>query len=78
MRVLDILCDLIESRHFSHGDASEYLRRIFHTSRGFSKRTVRRLCAKNKIGRRSNLEEVDLERLIRVSVSKVLLQYTWL
>lgn len=71
VRVLRVLCDLIELQNMTQSDASEHLRQIFPSIRGFSPRSIRRLCTCNEIRRRSSLEDRDLDRLIRANIARV-------
>ena len=69
--IASLLQELIEVRKISHRKASENLQRLFNRSRGFSARTIRRLCATNNIRTRSIEGDSHLDRLIRVNVAKV-------
>ena len=69
--IVGLLQELIEVRKISHREASENLQSLFNRSRGFSARTVRRLCAINNIHTRSIVDDSHLDRLIRVNVAKV-------
>ena len=73
--IVSLLRELIEVRKISHREVSEYLQHLFNRSRGFSARTIRRLCATNNIHTRSIVDDSHLDRLIRVNVAKVYYLY---
>ena len=72
--ILDAFKDAIRSQVCSgdtHEEVSCYLQAMFVGTRGLSARSVRRFCSSRRIHYGSNMEERELDEVVRRIVSRV-------
>ena len=67
----DFVREKVEVEHCTHKQISEQFSEAFPGERGFSVRSVERFCSKKRIKKTSEINEQELDAVIKEAVSQV-------